>query len=54
MIFLGHLEQQKRKVPLILETSIDELQKRGMRLKVSKSLCILPVLVFKAGMMSVK
>ncbi|VDM55266.1 unnamed protein product [Angiostrongylus costaricensis] len=29
----GHLEQQERRIPLIIESSIDELQKRGMRVK---------------------
>lgn len=31
----GHLELQHRNVPLILESTVDELQKRGMRVKVS-------------------
>ncbi|KHJ89958.1 RhoGAP domain protein [Oesophagostomum dentatum] len=29
----GHLELQQRNVPLILESTVDELQKRGMRVK---------------------
>ncbi|KJH45637.1 RhoGAP domain protein [Dictyocaulus viviparus] len=29
----GHLELQERSIPLIIESSIDELQKRGMRVK---------------------
>ena len=31
----GHLEAQDRKIPLILEKCVDELQKRGMTCKVS-------------------
>ncbi|EYB96508.1 hypothetical protein Y032_0149g2681 [Ancylostoma ceylanicum] len=29
----GHLEMQQRNVPMILESTVDELQKRGMRVK---------------------
>ncbi|KAJ1370809.1 hypothetical protein KIN20_032615 [Parelaphostrongylus tenuis] len=29
----GHLEQQERRIPLIIESSIDELHRRGMRVK---------------------
>ncbi|KAK6034833.1 phorbol esters/diacylglycerol binding domain protein [Cooperia oncophora] len=31
----GHLEMQRRNIPLIIESTIHELQKRGMRVKVS-------------------
>lgn len=36
----GHLDGQHRKVPLILEKCVDELQRRGLKVKVSILLSI--------------